>query len=127
LKDLHIESLQLSVMAGRSTKRLPTQAVEQLIKAGLSLPASRGGNGAVTLGIELIERSIEGQCPGRVLYEQGVYLVEEVRIARNPRILIWSDTWLREAVRIVSPVPLQQLESDQNALLREFIRAIQSN
>jgi hypothetical protein len=126
LKDLQIESLQLSVTAGRSTKLLKTQAVEQLIKSGLSLPADRGGNGAVTLGIELIERSIDSQCPGRVYYEQGVYLVEEVRIARNPRVLIWSDTWLREAVQIVSPVPLQQLESDQNALLREFIRAIQS-
>ncbi|WP_455389314.1 hypothetical protein [Petrachloros mirabilis] len=126
LKDLHIESLQLSVTAGRSPKLLKIRAVEQLIKSGLSLSTDRRANGAVTLGIELIERSIDGQCPGRVVYEKGVYLVEEVRIARNPRVLIWTDTWLREAVQIVSPVSLQQLESDQNALLREFIRAIQS-
>lgn len=126
LKDLHIESLQLSVMAGRSTKLLKTRAVEQLTKSGLFLSTDHRGNDAVTLGIELIERSIDGQCPGRVMYEQGVYLVEEVRIARNPNVLIWSDTWLREAVQIVSPVPLQQLESDQKVLLREFIRAVQS-
>jgi hypothetical protein len=126
LKDLHIESLQLSVTAGRSPKLLKTRAIEQLIKAGLSLSTDRRGSGAVTLGIELIEQSIDGQCPGRVLYEQGVFLVEEVQIARNPRVFIWSDTWLREAVQIVSPVPLQQLEADQTALIREFIRAIQS-
>jgi hypothetical protein len=42
-------------------------------------------------------------------------------------ISIWSDTWLREAVQIVPPLSLHQLESDQDALLQEFIRAVRAN
>jgi hypothetical protein len=101
--------------------------LEQLAAAGLPASPAQTGSGAVTLGIELLQQPLEDRCPGYVLYTRGLYLVEQVRIVRNPMISIWSDTWLREAVQIVPPLSLHQLESDQDALLQEFIRAVRAN
>lgn len=126
LKNLPVNMLELSVMAGRWTIPLTTRAVHQLTKAGLPISRNRHGSGAVTLSVELIQRSIGDHCPGKVLYESGLYVVEEVQVQRNPRIPIWTDTWARESIRIVAPVSLQQLESDQDALLRQFIHSLQA-
>lgn len=100
--------------------------MQQLTEAGLSLSEEPNGNTAVTVGVELIQRSLDNQCPGRVLYEQGLYLVEQVRIKRNPQVSIWSDTWLRESVGIVPPVPIHQLDVDQDALVQQFIESFQT-
>jgi hypothetical protein len=70
----------------------------------------------------LSQRALGDHCPGKVLYERGLYLVEEVRITRRPRVLLWIDTWLQESVRIVPPLSRQGLESDLRLLLQEFIR-----
>jgi len=126
LRNLNVDTLQVHVSAGRFRHPLTTRVIHQLTEAGLSVPLDGRGNGAVTLGIELIQNSIEDQCPGNVLYESGLYLVEKVQIKRNPQVSIWSDTWLRETIQIVPPVPLQQLESDQDALLKQFIRSFQT-
>ncbi|OGW48815.1 MAG: hypothetical protein A2V62_09405 [Nitrospirae bacterium RBG_19FT_COMBO_58_9] len=75
------------------------------------------------MSIESIQRPVEGQCPGKILYESGLFLVEEVQIERNPQILIWSDTWIRETLQVVSPMSLQQLALDQDALLKQFIHS----
>jgi len=126
LELLDVDRLQVHVSAGRFRHPLTNRATQHLRKAGLSAPLDGKGNGAVTLGVELTQQSLEDQCPGNVLYESGLYLVEEVRIKRNPRVFIWSDTWLRETMQIVAPVPLRQLESDQDALLNQFIRSFQA-
>ena len=94
LRNLNIDTWQVQGSAERFMQLLTTRAIHQLTEAGFPVPLDRRGNGAVTLGIELTEPSIEDQCPGNVLYESGLHLVEEVRIKRNPRISIWSDTWL---------------------------------
>jgi hypothetical protein len=125
LRNLGVDTLRIHVSAGRFAQPLTTRAIQYLREAGLSVPLDRKGNGAVTLGVELTQQSLEGQCPGNVLYESGLYLVEEVRIKRNPQVSIWSDTWLRETMQVLAPVPLQQLEYDQDALLKQFIRSLQ--
>ena len=126
LRHLDVDTLQVQISAGRFRQPLTTRAIQHLREAGLSVPLDGKGNGAVTLGVELTQHSIEDQCPGNVLYESGLYLVEEVRIKRNPQVSIWSDTWLRETMQIVAPVPLRQLEADQDALLKQFIRSFQA-
>jgi hypothetical protein len=127
LSNLALSTVQLNVLAGQGTARLRARALEQLAAAGLPASPAQTGSGAVTLGIELLQQPLEDRCPGYVLYTRGLYLVEQVRIVRNPMISIWSDTWLREAVQIVPPLSLHQLESDQDALLQEFIRAVRAN
>lgn len=125
LKALRIDQLQISVSAGRFSHALTTRAMQQFHHAGLALSSGQHHNGRLTLGIELIQQPVEDRCPGKVLYEPGLYLVEQIQLTRNPRVSIWSDTWLRETIQLVSPRSREQLESDQDALLQQFIHALQ--
>lgn len=126
LKGLDADTLQLSVLAGRWTEPLTTRALDQLTNAGLPVSLEQHGRDSAILSLELIQNPIEGQCSGKVLYETGLFLVEQVRITRNPQLLVWSDTWARERVEVVPPVTLQQAELDQDALLKQFIRSFQA-
>ena len=126
LNGLDVDNMHFSILAGRLSTSLATRALHQLTHSGLPVSLDQHGNDAAILSLELIQRSVEDQCPGRILYEPGLFLVEQVRIKRNPRILIWSDTWVRETVQVVPPVSMQQLESDQDALLKQFIHSFQA-
>jgi hypothetical protein len=126
LNGLDVDTMHLSILAGRLSKSLATRALHQLTHAGLPVSLAHRGNDAAVLSLELIQRSVEDQCPGRILYEPGLFLVEQVRIKRNPQILIWSDTWVRETLQVVPPVSMQQLVSDQDALLDQFIHSFQA-
>jgi len=75
------------------------------------------------MSLELTQRALDDRCPGKVLYEQGLYLVEQVRVTRRPLVSLWSDTWLQESVRIVPPRSLRELETDQRLLLQEFLQS----
>ncbi|MDP3089649.1 MAG: hypothetical protein Q8N04_03160 [Nitrospira sp.] len=125
LKGLRIDQLQISVSAGRFSHALTARALQQFHDAGFVLSPGQHHQGQLTLGVELIQQPLEDRCPGNVLYESGLYLVEHIRLTRNPRVSIWSDTWLREATQLVSPRSREQLESDQAALLQQFIHALQ--
>jgi hypothetical protein len=126
LNGLNVDTLHLSVLAGKLSKSLAIRAVHQLTSAGLPVSFDQRGNDAAILSLELIQRSVEGQCPDRILYEPGLFLVEQVRIKRNPQILIWSDTWVRETLQVIPPVSIQRLESDQRDLLKQFIHSFQA-
>ncbi|HSN04761.1 MAG TPA: hypothetical protein VLS44_07235, partial [Nitrospira sp.] len=123
LQGLDITRVQLSVLAGRSTSPLETRALRRLTTAGLPVSLESHGPDAPTLSLEMSQRTIGEDCPGKVLYESGLFLVEPVRLVRNRQIRTWSDTWVRERIQIVPPVPMQQFESDQEALLTPFIRS----
>ena len=125
LKALRIDQLQISVSAGRFSHALTTRALQQFNNAGLALSPGRHHNGQLTLGVELMQQPLEDRCPGKVLYESGLYLVEPIQLTRNRRVSIWSDTWLRETTQLVSPRSREQLESDQDALLQQFIHALE--
>lgn len=127
LKELRIDQLRISVSAGRFSQPLTTRALQQFSDAGKSLSPGHGHNSRLTLGVELIQQPLEDRCPGKVLYESGLYLVEEVQIKRNPLVSIWSDTWLREATQVVGPRSQEQLESDQDALLRQFFDSLKTH
>lgn len=124
LKELHIDQLQLSVLAGRFTQPLVTRALQQFGAAGFSVLPGHSHNSQPTLGLELVQQPLQDRCPGKVLYESGLYLVEPVQLKRNPQVSIWSDTWLRETTHLVSPRSLKQLESDQDALLQQFFDSL---
>ncbi len=126
LKALRIDQLQFAVSAGRFSRALRPRALQQLDNAGLILLPDQHHNGQTTLGVELIQQPLEDRCPGKVLYESGLYLVEQIQLMRNPRVSIWSDTWLRETTLVVAPRSQEQLESDQEALLRQFIKALKT-
>lgn len=127
LNALHIDQLRVSVSAGRYSRLLTTRAIQQFSMAGHSLSPGHGRNSRLTLGVELIQQPLEDRCPGKALYESGLYLVEQVQLARNQRVSIWSDTWLRETTQVVAPRSPEQLESDQDALLRQFIDSLKTH
>lgn len=118
-----IRVLSLSILAGRWSSALRTNAERQLTEAGLRLVPNAGENGAISMSLELTQRALDDRCPGKVLYEQGLYLVEQVRVTRRPLVSLWSDTWLQESVRIVPPRSLRELETDQRLLLQEFLQS----
>ena len=127
LKALRIDQLQISVSAGRFSQALKTRALQQFNDARLALSPGPHHNGQLTLGVELIQRPLDDRCPGKVLYESGIYLVEQIQLTRNPRVSIWSDTWQRETTQVVAPRSREQLESDQDALLPQFINALETH
>ncbi|NOS78434.1 MAG: hypothetical protein HOP35_10855 [Nitrospira sp.] len=127
LNALPIDQLQISVSAGRFSHALTTRALQQFNDAGLALSPGQHHNGQLTLGVELIQQPLEDRCPGKVLYESGLYLVEQIQVTRNPRVSIWSDTWLYETTLVVAPRSQEQLESDQDALLRQFIDSLKTH
>lgn len=127
LKALRIDQLQISVSAGRFSHALTARALQQFNNAGLALSPGQHHNGQLTLGVELIQQPLEDRCPGKVLYESGLYLVEHIQLTRNQRVSIWSDTWLRETAQVVAPQAQAQLESDQDALLRQFINSLKTH
>jgi hypothetical protein len=124
--DLTPTTVQLAVQAGRWTPELRTRAMQQLTEAGLLVSPESAGESPITLAVEFAQQSLKDDCPGHVMYTRGLYLVEEVRITRNPRVSLWSDTWLRDRMEIVPPVSVLQLEFDQDALVRDFIRALRA-
>jgi hypothetical protein len=127
LKALRIDQLQISVLAGRFSHALTARALQQFNHAGLALSPGQHHNGRLTLGVELIQQPLEDRCPGKILYESGLYLVEQIQPTRNPRVSIWSDTWLRETTLVVAPRTQAQLESDQDALLQQFIDSLKTH
>ena len=127
LKALPIDQLQISVSAGRFSHTLTTRALQQFNNAGLALSPGQHHNGQLTLGVELIQQPLGDRCAGKILYESGLYLVEHIQLTRNPRVSIWSDTWLRETTLVVAPRSQEQLESDQDTLLRQFINSLKTH
>jgi hypothetical protein len=127
LKALRIDQLQISVSAGRFSHALTARALQQFNHAGLALSPRQHHNGQLTLGVELIQQPLDDRCPGKILYESGLYFVEQIQPTRNPRVSIWSDTWLRETAQVVAPRTQAQLESDQDALLRQFIDSLKTH
>ncbi len=126
LAHLSLEALRVSVMAGRVSDRLTGRAIRQLTEAGVPVPSRPRGDAPVTLGAEFIQQSVAAHCPGQVLYEAGLYLVEEVQLERNPQVRIWSDTWARNSVQVVPPRAVHEIEADQDALLAQFVRGLQA-
>ncbi len=118
-----IRVLSLSILAGQWSSALRADAVRQLTAAGVRLAPNAGEDGAISMSLELTQRALDDRCPGKVLYEQGLYLVEQVRVTRRPLVTLWSDTWLQESVRIVPPRSLLELEADQRLLLDEFLQS----
>lgn len=122
--DLRI--VRLSVLAGPWSSTLKAAAVRQLGAGGIRTLSDLSESGGVDLSLELIQHPLGDHCPGYVLYERGLYLVEEVQVSRRPQVRFWSDTWLQDSLQIVPPRSRQELEADQTELLRTFLSSHQS-
>ncbi len=114
--------MHVSVLAGGVSPALKARAERQLAEAGFRTAATSSTDEVIDLSIELIQRPLEGLCPGQVLYERGIFVVEPVRVARSPRVTLWSDTWHEDSVRIMPPRSASALAEDQQTLLEGFIR-----
>ncbi|HSA85127.1 MAG TPA: hypothetical protein VLE46_03015 [Nitrospira sp.] len=121
-----LRTVRVSVLAGRWSPALKDAAVRQLAAAGINPPSDSDESGTVELSLELIQHPLGDHCPGYVLYEQGLYLVEEVHVSRQPQVRFWSDTWSQSSLQIVPPRSQQELEVDQTELLRTFLSSHQS-
>jgi hypothetical protein len=121
-----LRTVRLSVLAGPWSSALKNAAARQLGAAGIRFPSDVTESGGVDLSLELIQHPAGVHCPGHVLYERGLYLVEEVQVSRRPQVRFWSDTWLLESLQIVSPRSRKELEADQTDLLRTFLSSYQS-
>lgn len=118
-----IHMVSLSVLAAQGSSVLKASAARQLTEAGFHLATQASHNDAVSLGIEFTQQVLGDRCPGKVLYERGLYLVEEVHVTRRPAVTLWSDTWSKESVRIVPPLSLSELEADQRSLVQQFLQS----
>jgi hypothetical protein len=118
-----IRAFRLSVLAEQWSSTLKATAVHHLTEAGLRSIDAVVGNDAVSLSLELIQRSIDDHCRGNVIYERGFYLVEQVRITRRPSVMLWSDTWFEESVLVVPPLSRRDLEADQRMLIQKFLHS----
>jgi hypothetical protein len=116
-----IRMFSLSVLAQQWSSTLKANAVRDLAEAGLRSIDDVAGTGAVSLSLELIQRSIDEHCRGKIIYERGFYLVEQVRITRRPVVMLWSDTWFEESVLVVPPLSRKELEADQRMLIQKFL------
>ena len=107
--------------------RLYARAMKQFTKAGLSQPdQSRPTNDAIaTLMLTLDTIPLDESCPGKVLYVQKLELWEKVIPARNSNISVPSVTWsyAMPIPIIVDRVSIEQLETDLDRHLFEFIRS----
>lgn len=121
-----LRTVRLSVLAGPWSSALKNAAARQLGAAGVRPLSDLAESGGVDLSVELVQHPLGDHCPGYVLYERGLYLVEEVQVSRRPQVRFWSDTWLQESLQIVPPRSRQELEADQTELLRTFLSSHQS-
>lgn len=121
-----LRTVRISVLAGQSSSALKVAAVRQLDAAGIRPPSDLAESGGVDLSLELIQHPLGDHCPGYVLYESGLYLVEEVQVSRRPQVRLWNDTWSQDSLQIVPPRSRQELEADQAELLRKFLSSHQS-
>lgn len=121
-----LRTVRLSVLAGPWSSALKDAAVRQLGTAGIRALSGPTESGGVDLSLELIQEPLGDHCPGYVLYERGLYLVEEVQVSRRPQVRFWSDTWLQDSLQIVPPRSRQELEADQTELLRALLSSHQS-
>jgi hypothetical protein len=122
-----LRMVRLSVLAGPWSSALKAAAARQLSAGGIKSLSDLSESGGVDLSLELIQHSLGDHCPGYVLYERGLYLVEEVQVSRRPQVRFWSDTWLKDSLQIVPPRSRHELEADQTELLRTFLSSHQSN
>lgn len=122
LATLTPDALQFDLLTTHHGAPLRHAALTQLAEAGLPLPLQPPIERPVTLSLELLQHPLAPDCPGQVLYEAGLFLVEEVVPARAPTILLWSDTWACQQVQVVPPRTPEQLDADRERLVAAFLR-----
>lgn len=121
LKALKLNDMKFSLWAGGSSKSLYARGVALASKEGIALSSRFGKEPTTMLHLRLESRPLGSVCRGNYLYEASIELVEQVRIKRNPRIYIWTETWSQHKRHIGNDVSRKQLERDVDELLGQFL------
>jgi hypothetical protein len=79
---------------------------------------------AARLNLTMEVQSLNGMCPGKVLYKLRFALHERVIIERNG-LRTWADTWGSYRVQIRPPLAQKELDEDQLQLVNRFIHEYQ--
>ena len=107
--------------------RLYKRAKQHFIQAGLykEKQGDRNSGKVGSLLLELRVDPIEIDGQKKFMYQQGLKFQEKVVPVRNPNISVTSVTWSYGTPRpiIVDSVSIEQLETDLDELITEFIRA----
>jgi hypothetical protein len=126
LRDLNFEIVAFSSWAGASTKDLHDRALATASKGGIQLRSVPAGNNP-QLSLTLDYRKSDEVCADKGIYSAKLELAEPVKIQRPPGVYVWTTTWVRQITRVSEPPRKEQLETDSDELLRQFIAAYKSD
>ena len=121
-----MERVNFSSWAGASTKDLHDHALAMASKEGIELKSVSVGNNA-QLSLRLDYTKSDEVCDGKGIYSARLELSEPVKIQRPPGVHVWSTTWARQITRISGLPREEQMETDSDELLSQFIAAYKAN
>jgi len=98
---------------------LKAELVPQVLYSEIKAPKR-----AARLDLTMEVQSLNGMCPGKVLYKLGLALHERVIIERSG-LQTWADTWGSYRVQIRLPLAQKELDEDQLQLINRFIHEYQ--
>ncbi|MDC4225453.1 MAG: hypothetical protein MPW14_19335 [Candidatus Manganitrophus sp.] len=108
-------------------ERLYERGIELLEKSGLykNDHQREAKEKVAILILTLNPFPLKEKSPGKVMYIRKIELIERVSIVRNPKITIPRSTWTYEdpIPSIRDTITIEQLETDLDQFLSEFIRA----
>jgi hypothetical protein len=125
LRNLNLERVSFSSWAGVSTKDLHDRVLAMALKEGIELKSVPVEN-IPQLSLTLDYRKSDEVCAGKGIYIAKLELAESVKIRRPPGVHVWTTTWVRQITRISEPPRKEQMETDSDELLGQFIAAYKS-
>ena len=126
LRNLNLDLVYFSSRAGALGKALHDRALAMASKEGIELKTVQGGNN-LELSLNLDYGKSDEVCAGTDIYSARLALEELVRIQRPPGLYVWTTTWVRQIRRVSAPPSKEQMETDSNELLGQFIAAYKSD
>ena len=120
LETFNMDRVKYAAWTEQYKRQFKSFAQSQNPDARLSLSQSHSGtiNKRLLLNFEMWPA--QTACPHLRIYEASMRLSEPVQIRRNGLSFI-TDTWIRRKVSVVKAVDFEQLQTDGNALMAEFI------
>jgi hypothetical protein len=103
--------------------KLEARAVKRLTDSGLYKPAERLLESSGGSGLRLSFRPMPlSDCPGKVLYEATIELLEEITIKRDPDRFVRTRTWHTDRTGVMDKTAVMAaVESDLDSFIDEFI------
>jgi hypothetical protein len=120
LEGLKMDEVKFFAWAGKYTRQIGPLARHLAQEEGLVLVPNLSGPINKELALRLHTWPAQTACPHVLIYEATLTLSEQVKIKRNG-LSFWTGTWSRRKLSVVKAVDFEQLQTDGNALMAEFI------